>query len=173
MGNSDEKVLVDVDDGVGTITLNDPDRKNAYSIQMKKELVEALHSLEEIRCLVLQGAGDAFCAGGDIDRMEASIESGDESSRRSIRESLNLTNEIVSTLASYPVPVVMKIDGPAVGGGASLAIAGDVRLASERAKIGFVFRHVGLGLDGGASSHLPEIVGPDAAELSAEVPLAI
>lgn len=159
----DGLVDVDVNDGVGTLTLNDPDRKNAFSISMKTELKETLHSLSGVRCLVLEGAGDAFCAGGDIDRMERQVTAEEMSAYETIRESLELTNEIVSTIASYPAPVVAKIDGPAVGGGASLALAADIRVASDRAKMGFVFRQVGLGLDGGASYHLPRIVGVDVA----------
>lgn len=164
---TDGFVRVDRDDGVRTLTLEDPERQNAYSLAMKDDLLNALNTIEEelddVRCVVLQGAGDAFCAGGDIDRMEESLDGSDDTIERT-RESLGRTNEIISTLRRLEVPVVAKIDGPAIGGGASLATAADVRIASERAIIGFGFRHVGLSVDGGVSHTLPRAVGVDRAK---------
>lgn len=159
MDNS-ERVKVAVEDEVGTITLNDPARKNPLSIEMKEGIIEALDSLDEegVRCVVMQGAGDAFCAGGDIEQMKESTGEGSEASG-TMHRSHRLSNEIVTGITSLQVPVIMKIDGAAAGGGAGVALAGDVRLASDRATFGFSFRHVGLSIDDGTSYHLPKIVG--------------
>jgi enoyl-CoA hydratase/carnithine racemase len=164
MTDRGELVLVEREEDIGVLTLNDPDRKNALSIAMKEQLLAGLDSLDDVRCLVLEGAGDAFCAGGDIDQMEQRMESTEETPLEAMRKSLTLTNDIVAKVASYPAPVVVKVNGAAVGGGASLSLAGDIRVASEYTKIGFVFRQVGLGLDGGASYHLPRIVGTEKAK---------
>lgn len=163
---SAELVHVEADGGVRTLTLDDPDRRNAYSLAMKDDLLDALEAIEadieDVRCVVLRGAGDAFCAGGDIDRMEETLDDAPSVGR--MRESLGRTNEIISTLRRLPVPVVALVDGPAIGGGASLATAADLRVASERAVIGFGFRSVGLSVDGGASYTLPRAVGADRAK---------
>lgn len=155
-----DRVKVAVDEEIRTITLNDPSRKNPLSIEMKEGILEAFDLLDEekVRCVVMEGAGDAFCAGGDIEEMKDSFEGGAESSDGMDR-SHRLSNKIISRIASFRAPVVMKIDGPAAGGGAGLALAGDIRLASDRAKIGFTFRHVGLSIDDATSYYLPEIVG--------------
>lgn len=154
------QVKVVVEEEIGTITLNDPSRKNPLSIEMKEEILEALDLLneEKVRCIVIEGAGDAFCAGGDIEQMKESFE-GEAGSSDVMDQSHRLSNEIISRIASIRIPVIMKIDGAAAGGGAGLALAGDIRLASDRAKIGFTFRHVGLSIDDATSYHLPEIVG--------------
>lgn len=164
---ADDLVHLDDSEGVWTVTLDDPERRNAYSLAMKDDILDALATVEEaidgVRCVVLQGAGDAFCAGGDVDRMEENLENPGTSTER-MRDSLDRTNEIISTLRRLPVPVVSKIDGPAIGGGASLATAADLRIASEQAVIGFGFRNVGLSVDGGASYTLPRAVGVDRAK---------
>lgn len=158
--DNNERVKIAVEDDVGTITLNDPSRKNPLSVEMKEGIIEAIEYLdrEDIRCVVMQGAGDAFCAGGDIDQMKQSFEDG-SGSGDTMNRSHRLSNEIVRGITSLPVPVIMKIDGAAAGGGAGVALAGDIRLASDRATFGFTFRHVGLSIDDGMSYHLPKIVG--------------
>ena len=164
MENTDETVLVNTDDGVLTITLNDPERMNPLSIDAKEGLLEVLSKTggDDVRCIVLEGAGDAFCSGGDVDQMRESA--GTTTDDDPVDRSHRLSNEIIKQVANIPVPVVMKIDGPAVGGGAGLATAGDIKLASDRAKIGFTFRHVGLSIDDGTSYYLPRIVGLDVAK---------
>lgn len=153
-------VEVAVGEEIGTITLNDPSRKNPLSIEMKEGILAAFDRLDEkqVRCVVVEGAGDAFCAGGDIEQMKGSFEGGAESTDGMDR-SHRLSNEIIARVVSFRAPVIMKVDGAAAGGGAGLALAGDIRLASDRAKIGFTFRHVGLSIDDATSYHLPEIVG--------------
>ena len=164
MDSTDDSVLVESDDAVTTITLNDPDRRNPLSLETKEALLDLLRKISdsEARCVVFQGAGDAFCSGGDVEQMEEYA--GERTGKNPIDRSHHLSNQIVERIVNLQIPVVMKIDGPAVGGGAGLAMAGDVKLASNRAKIGFTFRHVGLTIDDGTSYYLPRIVGLDVAK---------
>lgn len=164
MDSTDDSVQVDRNGAVTTITLNDPERRNPLSIETKESLLNTLRTVSDsdARCVVFQGAGDAFCAGGDIDQMEKYA--GETGGDNPIDHSHHLSNKIIKNIVNLSVPVVMKIDGPAVGGGAGLALAGDVKLASARAKIGFTFRQVGLSIDDGTSYYLPRIVGLDVAK---------
>lgn len=162
--NSNELVKLDITKQIGTVTLNDPARKNPLSIEMKEGILDAIDRIKEseARCMVMQGAEDAFCAGGDIEQM---LEGAEADGPQDVMDrSHRLSNEIVAEIVSLAVPVVMKIDGPAAGGGAGLALAGDIRLASDRATIGFTFRHVGLSVDDSTSYYLPQIVGPGRAK---------
>lgn len=164
MCGQDDPVIVNTKDAVRTITLNDPDRQNPLTIPAKEALIDALDGVDEIgvRCVVLEGAGDAFCSGGDVVLMADHAGGGGDADV--IGHTHRLSNEIVRRIVALPVPVVMKIDGPAVGGGAGIALAGDLRLASDQARIGFPFAQVGLCLDDGVSYFLPRLVGLAAAK---------
>ncbi|WP_436343398.1 enoyl-CoA hydratase/isomerase family protein [Natronorubrum sp. FCH18a] len=161
-----DAVLLDIeDDGAATITLNQPDRRNALSAEINDGLTAAFDEIEgsDARCVVVEGAGGAFSAGGDIQRMVEAIENevpADERVRRLERR----TKELMVRLVEFPIPTIAAIDGPAVGAGANLAIGCDVQLASENAVFGFVFRQVGLSLDAGTSYLLPRIVGENVAK---------
>lgn len=162
---SDDPVLLDVEDGVATITLNQPERRNALSQEIGDGIYDALAEVEETdaRCVVITGAGGAFCAGGDIDRMRRAFENQPplhEQAHRLVRS----TNRLIGRLVDIELPTVAKIDGPAVGAGANLAIACDLQLASERSVMGFVFRQVGLSVDAGTSYLLPRLVGENVAK---------
>jgi len=154
-------VLLDYDSGSGiaTVTLNDPERYNPFSEGLVEELKATLEAAEDRgpRCLVVQGAGPAFSAGGDIELMREQIE-GNETPHDRVR-AIERQDPALRDLKTFPAPTVAKIDGPAAGAGANLAIACDVILASESASIGFAFRNVGLNVDGGTSGLLPQIVG--------------
>lgn len=167
MNNADEAVLFDIEDGVATITLNRPDQRNALSSMITAGIEDALTAVDtagsDARCVVLEGRGDAFCAGGDIAAMCEGIENKTRLDER-VRELERSTNEMMAQLVTYPLPTVAKIDGPAVGAGANLALACDLQLASDRANIGFVFRNVGLSVDAGTSYLLPRIVGENVAK---------
>jgi 2-(1,2-epoxy-1,2-dihydrophenyl)acetyl-CoA isomerase len=149
----------DEERGIATITLNDPDRNNPFSRQLVAELQDALNEAEalEPRCLVVEGAGPAFSAGGDIELMKETIE-GDITPHERVR-GIEQQDPALRDLKQFPAPTVAKVDGAAAGAGANLAIACDLVLASERASIGFAFRNVGLNVDGGTSGLLPHIVG--------------
>lgn len=159
--NSDDPVLLDYEDDteIATVTLNEPDRYNPWSRPIVEGMKDALAEAEEMdpRCLVVQGAGDAFSAGGDIDLMERTIEE-DIQPHDKVRMIEN-DNPAINGVFRFPAPTVAKVDGPAAGVGANLAIACDVILASDRSIVSFAFRNVGLNVDGGTSGLLPRIVG--------------
>ncbi|QSW98658.1 enoyl-CoA hydratase/isomerase family protein [Haloterrigena alkaliphila] len=161
-----DAVLLEIeDDGPATITLNQPDRRNALSAEISDGLLEALEEIKDsdARCVVIEGAGGSFSAGGDIQRMTDALEEDVPADER-VRSLERSTNDMMTTLVDYPIPTIAAIDGAAVGAGANLAIACDVQLASDRAAFGFVFRQVGLSVDAGTSYLLPRIVGENVAK---------
>ncbi|MFC6723594.1 enoyl-CoA hydratase/isomerase family protein, partial [Halobium palmae] len=153
---SDDAVLLEVEDDIATITLNDPERYNPWSIPIIEGLKDALDEAREQqpRCLVIEGVGGAFSAGGDIDRMREQI--GDTPAYERARLVENETTATIQKVVRFPGPVIAKIDGAAAGVGANLAIACDILLASERSFIMFAFTNVGVSVDGGTSGLLPK-----------------
>jgi enoyl-CoA hydratase/carnithine racemase len=162
---SDDAVLVDVEDGVATLTLNRPDMRNAMSEEISRGIIDALDDLEgsDARVVVVEGAGDAFCAGGDVNAMVERL-AGDVPLEEAVRRVQQLTSRAVQRLAEFYLPTVAKIGGVAYGAGGNLAIAADVQLASSDASISFGFRNVGLAVDSGTSYLLPRIVGENVAK---------
>lgn len=161
-----EDVLLEIEpEGVATITLDQPDRRNALSPEISEGLSAALEEIEDsdARCVVLEGSGGSFSAGGDIESMVEGIENDVPADER-VRSLERSTNELLRTLIEFPVPTVALVDGPAVGAGANLALACDIQLASEDAVFGFVFRQVGLSVDAGTSYLLPRVVGENVAK---------
>jgi 2-(1,2-epoxy-1,2-dihydrophenyl)acetyl-CoA isomerase len=159
-------VLVEVDEAssVATLTLNRPDALNALTVPMKLELLAAFRTLESddrARAVILTGAGRAFCAGQDLrERLEPDAAPlGVE-----VRERYN---PIILAMRALPKPIVGAINGVAAGAGASLAMACDIRIASEGASFALAFGRVGLVPDSGATWFLPRLVGATrAAELA-------
>ncbi len=162
-------------DGVALITLNRPDSLNAMGGQLMPLLAEHLADCaadEAVRCVVLTGAGRAFCAGGDVKAMAARGDAlpGDDRKRspaaefaggvQTLRESQRRTSYALHTM---PKPTIAMVNGHAVGAGLSLALACDLRIASEQAKFGTVFRNVGFSGDFGGSYFLPRLVGMERA----------
>ncbi len=150
-----ETITVDRSDGVMTITLNRPDVLNAVNEQMASELGETLRGASRdaaVRCLVLTGAGRGFCSGQDLrDRAAGAI---------SYRDHLRRTyNPVILALRTMEKPVLAAINGVAAGAGCSLALAADVRIASERASLIEIFSRVGLVPDSGSTWFLPRLVG--------------
>ena len=162
---TDDAVLLDIEGDVATITLNQPDRRNALSEAIGDGLLDALDEVEnaDTGAVVIEGAGDAFSAGGDVDRMFEGL-TGDLPLDDRVRILERSTCEVMARLYHFPLPTIAKIDGPAVGAGANLAIACDLQLASDGASFGFVFRQVGLGVDAGTSFLLPRLVGLNVAK---------
>ncbi len=150
-----DRVLVTTEQGIATLTLNRPDKLNAFDRAMCGELVAALRVLaasEDVRVILLTGAGRGFCAGADL----ATLAQG-------ARELVAAGREVPLLIRSAPQPVVAVVNGPAAGGGASLALACDYRIASDQASIGQVFHRLGLVPDWGGSFFLPRLVGPSRA----------
>lgn len=166
MAAENDTVLLRVEEGVAWITLNRPERLNAFSGAMRDELHDALGRAaqqEETRVVVITGAGRGFCTGADVEVMSDLLERGDEVAFERLVEA---GMRVVERIHSLPLPVVAAVNGPAAGAGASLALACDVRIASERASIGLTFNRIGLHPDWGATYFLPRLVGAGrAAEL--------
>ncbi|PCR90540.1 enoyl-CoA hydratase/isomerase family protein [Natrinema ejinorense] len=165
MSLGDDVLLEIEDEGVATITLNQPDRRNPLSEGISAGLTEALDEIEDsdARCVIVEGSGGSFSAGGDIESMVEGIENDVPADER-VRTLERSTNELMRRLIDFPVPTVAVIDGPAVGAGANLALACDMQLATEDAVFGFVFRQVGLSVDAGTSYLLPRVVGENVAK---------
>lgn len=156
-------VQTTVEDEIGRLRLNQPDRRNAWSPALLDGLVAGMDELEDAdaRVLVLEAAGEAFCAGGDIDMMEGWDESSFEDR---VDRATTVHREVIARLIRFPLPTIAKIDGAAIGGGATLAVACDLQVASERARLGFSFRTVGLCIDSGTSYVLSRQVGENTAK---------
>ncbi len=146
--------------GVATITLNRPERLNALTFEVYRELTDtfaALRDEEEVRVVVITGAGRAFCSGGDVHDIIAELFDRD---MESLLEFTRLTCELVRNIRALPKPVIASLNGTTAGAGACIAIAADIRIASQEAKIAFLFVKVGLsGADMGAAYLLPRAVG--------------
>ena len=154
-----ENILLAVDQGVGRITLNRPDKLNAFAGTMREEIARAVSDMaadSSVRVVVITGAGRAFCAGADIHYMKQLTEQGDVESFRLLVEA---GRKVVTTIRATPKPVIASVNGPAAGGGANLALVCDFRIASERASIGQTFSRVGLMPDWGGTYLLPKLVG--------------
>ena len=156
--SADSPVRYDVADGVATVTLDQPDALNALTVAMKVALREALERAgadQDVRAVVLTGAGRGFCVGQDLREHAASLADGD-TSLSTVREHYN---PIVTALTGLPKPVVAAVNGTAAGAGASLAFACDFRIAADSAAFLMAFARVGLGPDTGASWTLQRLVG--------------
>ena len=151
-----ECLLYTVENGIATITLNRPDVFNAFNDTQSFELQDALKQAkrdEDVRVVVLTGAGKAFCSGQDLKAIA-------NSENRSLSDSLyKRYNPIIKSMRELPKPIVCRLNGVAAGAGCSLALASDIIVASEEAKLIEVFINVGLVLDSGSSYFLPRLVG--------------
>jgi len=153
-------ILSEIAAGVGTITLNRPDKMNALTVEMCGELADALSALSAdatVRCIVLTGAGKAFCAGADIGLLKDLHERQDQGMGARLVDGCR---EIYHLMRAAPQPVLCALNGVAAGGGANLALACDLRIAADSARIGQVFAKLGLHPDWGGTYFLPRLVGP-------------
>lgn len=153
-------ILTQVAGGVATITLNRPEKLNSFAGDMRERLADALASIatrEDVRVLVLTGAGRAFCAGGDIQHMVGLKERGE--SFESLRGLLDAGRAVITRLAALPFPTLAAIHGPAAGAGLNLALACDLRVASDQATFGETFVRIGLHPDWGGTYFLPRLFG--------------
>jgi 2-(1,2-epoxy-1,2-dihydrophenyl)acetyl-CoA isomerase len=150
-------VLTDCTAGVATVTLNRPDARNALDMAMRQDLEAALVALgadPQARVLVVRGAGEHFCSGGDVKFMRDSPMT--EAEGRARVEAINRT---ILALARFRAPTVAMVDGVAVGAGCNLALACDLVVASDRARFGELFARLGLVPDAGGTWLLPRRVG--------------
>ena len=164
-----ETILYDKKDKVLTITLNRPERLNAFTGQMMDDLIDAFDKAgkdDEIRVIIITGAGRGFCAGADLG-------AGANTFNREVRNNKGETEDIKdnpewmrdgggrTTLAIFdcPKPIIAAFNGPAVGVGVTMTLPMDIRIASEEAKFGFVFARRGLVPEAASSWFLPRVVG--------------
>jgi 2-(1,2-epoxy-1,2-dihydrophenyl)acetyl-CoA isomerase len=151
-------ILLEIADGVGTITLNRPERLNSFNALMHAELREALNAVEKssARVLVLTGAGRGFCAGQDLTDREAPPAGEEIDLGRSLEERYN---PLVRKLAAIEMPVICGVNGVAAGAGANVALACDIVLAARSAKFIQSFANIGLVPDAGGTWSLPRLAG--------------
>jgi len=153
-----EPVLIDVADGVMSVTLNRPDRLNAFNPAMRDALIEAYAEAgrnDDVRVVILTGAGRAFCAGADL-------ESGGDTFNRADRSAeahRDGGGRVTLAMFDCPKPIIAAINGPAVGVGLTMTLPADIRLTVPDNKLGFVFLARGIAPDACSSWFLPRIVG--------------
>lgn len=156
-----------IDGRIARITINRPAKLNALTAALYADLRTALDHVEavdDLACLIITGAGRAFCAGQDLN--ERSPAPGEPAV--DIGETLGQDmNPMIARLRALPYPVIAAVHGVAAGGGSSLALAADIILAARSAKISFGFCKIGLMPDGGATYMLPRLIGPARAALLA------
>jgi len=158
-----EHIRSDEADGILTITLNRPDRLNAFIGHMRRDLAEALEhagSDRNVRVVILTGAGRAFCAGGDIAFMAELMQRRDAEEFSRI---LGAGRRVILAIRQMTKPVIAAINGPASGAGCNLALACDLRIASNTASFSQSFAKVGLHPDWGGTYFLPRLVTPNKA----------
>jgi len=156
-----------VETGVGTVTLDRPERKNPLTFESYAELRELFRGLatsSDVGAVVITGAGGNFCSGGDVHEIIGPL------TRMTMPELLaftRMTGDVVRAMRACPQPIVAAVDGICAGAGAMLALASDVRFGTPAARVAFLFANVGLsGADMGACTLLPRVVGAGrAAEL--------
>lgn len=157
---TEAKIAIERDGNIGWIRINRPERLNAFAGTMRTDLLHALHKLEQdddIRCVIITGTGRAFSTGGDVAVMAEIIEDDD---RPRFEQLVRAGADVVRQIDAMTKPVIASVNGAAAGAGACLALACDLRIASETASIGFTFLRVGLHPDWGGSYFLPRLVGP-------------
>jgi enoyl-CoA hydratase/carnithine racemase len=156
-----------VENRVGHLTLNRPEKKNPLtfaSYAELRDLFRALHDGDGVRAVVIDGAGGNFCSGGDVHEIIGPLTKMDE---KGLLEFTRMTGDLVRAMRACPQPIVAAVDGVCAGAGAMIALAADIRYATPAAKTAFLFVRVGLaGCDMGACTLLPRLIGQGrAAEL--------
>ena len=159
--NSPEHFLWELDgDGVATVTLNRPERKNPLTFESYAELRDTFRSLTDnkaVKAVVITGAGENFCSGGDVHEIIGPLT---KMGMDDLLKFTRMTGALVLAIRNCPQPVLSAIDGICAGAGAAIAMASDMRYGTSRAKTAFLFTRVGLaGADMGACAILPRVIG--------------
>ena len=146
--------------GVATLTLNRPERKNPLTFEAyaeMRDLFGALRYADDVRVVVVQGAGGNFCSGGDVHDIIGPLT---QMTMPELLAFTRMTGDLVKAMRLCPQPIVAAIDGVCAGAGAMLALASDMRLGTDTARVSYLFSRVGLaGADMGACSLLPRVIG--------------
>ena len=155
-----EHVGWSTDGGVATLTLSRPERKNPLTFESYAEIRDTFRTLasaEDVKAVVLTGAGDNFCSGGDVHEIIGPLIKMD---MPDLLEFTRMTGDVVIAMRACPQPIIAAVDGVCAGAGAILAMACDLRVGTARSKVAFLFNRVGLaGCDMGACAILPRIIG--------------
>lgn len=153
-------ILLEEANGVASVTLNRPDRLNAFADDMREQLGAALDQVAHFpgaRVLLLTGAGRAFCSGGDVRHMVDLKQRG--AGFDALQPLLDAGRAVIARLAALPIPTIAAVNGAAAGAGLNLALACDLRIASDQATFGQTFARIGLHPDWGGSYFLPRAIG--------------
>ncbi len=165
---------IEIDGDIGTLTLDRPNAFNAMSPEMIGEMTVAFSWLADrasIRALIVTGSGKAFCAGGDVTWFQRGVEDDEIDLPSEVRRGAEALHTAIVDLRRIPYPVICAVNGPAAGAGFSLALACDIRIASEAAFFAPAYGRIGASPDGGMTYFLPRVVGPSRAlELLLEDP---
>ena len=149
-----------VEEGVATLVLDRPDRLNSLTFEIYQALVDtfaALQAMDEVRAVIVTGAGKGFCSGGDVHEIIGKLVSASPTEMTAFAR---MTGDVIRNMRRLRKPIVAAINGTAAGAGAVIALASDLRIASLESKIAFLFTKVGLtGADMGAAYLLPRVVG--------------
>lgn len=155
-----ETILLQHDEKIATITLNRPEQKNAMTRLMRDELAQAVRINEEspeIRVVIVTGAGDAFCAGGDLNEKKQAAASGEGNPLSN--KIAPIRDKIILGIRDSAKPYIAAVNGVAAGGGMDLTLACDIRIASTAARFGSSFARIGMHPDWGSTYFLPRLVG--------------
>ena len=157
---SDKTVIWEVSDGVGRITLNRPDSLNAWTAEFGaalRDIIAGPAAEDDVRALLITGAGRGFSSGADL---KAGFDEHPDDGRPDVKKELHhVYHPAIAGIRRLPKPVITAVNGPAVGIGCSLALAGDLILAAESAYFGLAFVNIGLMPDGGSTLFVPAAVG--------------
>lgn len=155
-----QHILFKLQEGVATVSLNRPERKNPLSFESYAELRDLFRNLsyaDDVHAIVITGAGSNFCSGGDVHEIIGPLTQLD---MPGLLAFTRMTGDVVKAMRACPQPIVAAIDGICAGAGALLALASDLRYGTERSKTYFLFNKVGLaGCDMGACALLPRVIG--------------
>jgi len=147
-------------DGIATVTLNRPERKNPLTFESYAELRDLFRDLvyvRDVKVVIVTGAGGNFCSGGDVHEIIAPLT---EKDMTGLLDFTRMTGDLVKAMRGCPQPIISAIDGICAGAGAIIAMASDMRIATPKAKTAFLFTRVGLaGCDMGACAILPRLIG--------------
>ena len=152
--------LYEVNDGIATLTFNRPEVLNALTFEVYaqfRDLLEELRYDDSVKVLVLTGSGDAFCSGGDVHKIIGALLEGDVKDHLAFTR---MTGAVVQNMRLLDKPIIAALNGMTAGAGAVIALASDLRIASDRTRFAFLFSRVGLaGVDMGSGYLLPRVVG--------------
>jgi enoyl-CoA hydratase/carnithine racemase len=155
-----EHFVWEFEDGVATVTLNRPERKNPLTFESYAELRDTFRALTDakgVKVVVIRGEGGNFCSGGDVHEIIGPLTKMDDAG---LLKFTTMTGDLVKAIRACPQPIIAAVEGVCAGAGAILAMASDIRFASPSAKTAFLFTRVGLsGADMGACAILPRIIG--------------